>query len=80
MIWDVTALPLDDRRKNLLVSHDIKRVSSSNNIHVENAHVFNFLPPVPRVAEVDTCLDFLPLTSASLVLAFRLFPAVTSSR
>jgi hypothetical protein len=80
MTWDVTALPIDDRRNNLVLGRDIKRVLSSNSIHVENAHVFDFLPPGPRVAGVDTRLDFLPLRSTSLVLAFRLFPAVIPSR
>ena len=80
MIWGVTALPLDGCRNNLVLGRDIKRVSSSNSIHIENAYVFDFLPPGTRVAEVDNRLDFVPLTSTSLVLAFRLFPAIASTR
>ena len=43
-------------------------------------YVLDFFLPGPRVAKVDTRLIFLPLASTSLVSAFRLCPAFTSSR
>lgn len=73
---DVTFTPC----RNNLVLGRVLRVSSSNSIRIENAYVFDFLPPGPRVAKVYTRFNFLPLTSTSLVSAFRLFPAVTSLR